>query len=160
MAIAFFLGSIPFGSNTMVGPTGENFNMRNTFAEYSVTRGKPVLHEIGEELDTQSLDFFFSEEFCSPASELAKLKAAFALKTPLPLVFGNGVYLNKRYVVDSLSGQILQRDTSGGIVRVEASMGLRESPVSGLLGLISSIARGRAPAIRSRASSNPNARRG
>lgn len=159
MAVAFYLGSIPFGSNALLGPTADGFEMQNTFAEYPVTRGKPVLHEIGEELDTQYLDFFFSEEFCSPAYELSKLKAAFALKTPLPLMFGNGVYLNKRYVVDSLSGEVLKRSKAGGVVRVEASIGLKESPVTSLLGLITSIARGRAPAVRSRANDNPNVRR-
>ncbi|MDZ7822965.1 MAG: hypothetical protein U5K75_02265 [Ahrensia sp.] len=52
---------------------------------------------VGEELDTQVFDFFFSEEFCAPALELGKLETAFALKTPLPLMFTSGVYLGKRY---------------------------------------------------------------
>ena len=73
--IAFYLGSIPFGTNALVGPVEEGSERVNTFAEYAVTRGKPVLHEIGEELDIKPFDFFFSEEFCSPSAELAKLNA-------------------------------------------------------------------------------------
>ncbi len=61
-------GSIPLGSNTLVGPTGQDIARQNTWAEHAVTRGKPVLQEIGSELDTQNFDFFFSEEFCSPGA--------------------------------------------------------------------------------------------
>jgi len=157
--ITIWFGSIPLGSNALTGPVHQDIERQNTFAEYAVTRGKPVLHDIGAELDLQNFAFFFSEEFCNPASELAKLEAAFALKTPLPLMFGNGVYLNKRYVVESLSIGVVKTNRRGGVVRVEASIGLKESPVISLLGLISSIARGRAPAVRSRASGNPNVRR-
>lgn len=157
--ITIWFGSIPLGTNALTGPVHQDIERQNTFAEYAVTRGKPVLHDIGSELDLQHFDFFFSEEFCNPASELAKLEAAFALKTPLPLMFGSGVYLNKRYVVESLSIRVVKTNRRGGVVRVEASIGLKESPVISLLGLISSIARGRAPAVRSRASGNPNVRR-
>lgn len=47
----------------------------------------------------------------------------------------------------------------GGVVRVKASIGLKESSVTSLLGLIRSIARGRAPAVQSPANGNPNVRR-
>ena len=157
--ITIWFGSIPLGSNTLSGPVLQDIERQNTFAEYAVTRGKPVLHDIGSELDLQHFDFFFSEEFCNPASELAKLEAAFALKTPLPLMFGDGVYVNKRYVVESLSIGVVKTNRSGGVIRVEASISLKESPVMNLLGLIHSIARGRAPAVRSRASGNPNVRK-
>lgn len=157
--ITIWFGSIPLGSNALTGPVHQDISRRNTFAEYAVTRGKPVLHDIGSELDLQNFDFFFSEEFCNPASELTKLEAAFALKTPLPLMFGNGVYLNKRYVVESLSIGVVKTNRRGGVVRVEATIGLKESPVMSLLGLISSIARGRAPAVSSKATSNPTVRR-
>ncbi len=151
-------GTIPLGSNTLVGPTGQDIARQNTWAEHAVTRGKPVLQEIGSELDTQNFDFFFSEEFCTPAAELAKLEAAFALKTPLPLVFGNGVYTGGRYVVDALDVTVKKTSQRGALVRVEASISLLESPVTSLLGLISSIARGRAPARQGRALSNPKVR--
>lgn len=157
--ITIWFGSIPLGSKALTGPVSQAIERQNTFAEYGVTRGKPVLHDIGSELDTQTFDFFFSEEFCNPASELAKLEAAFALKAPLPLMFGNGVYLNKRYVVESLSIGVVKTNRRGGVVRVEAAIGLKESPVASLLGLISSIARGRAPAVSANATSNPTVRK-
>jgi phage protein U len=152
-------GSIPFGSNLLVGPIGNDITRQNTWAEHAVTRGKPVLQEIGSELDTQSFDFFFDETFCSPSAELVKLEAAFALKTPLPLVFGNGVYLGKRYVVDALDITVKKTGQTGRLVRVEATISLLESPVASLFGLITSIARGRAPAVQGRATSNPTIKR-
>ncbi len=157
--IAFHLGSIPFGSTALSGPTGRGIERQNTWAEYPVTRGKPVLHEIGEELDTQDFQFFFSEEFCDPLTELAKLELAFALKTPLPLSLGTGGYDGKRYVVDALSETIQKTNKRGAVVRVEASISLLESPVQSLFGLITSIAKSRAPAISITASINPNIRR-
>lgn len=157
--IAIWLGDIPLGSNALTGPTGNSIELANTFAKYDVTRGKPVLHDIGSELDTQEFEFFFSEEFCNVAAEKAKLEAAHALKTPMPLVFANGVYLGKRYVVETLSMTIVKTNRSGGPVRVEATIGLLESPQTSLLGLLTSIAKGRAPALKSRAKTNPNVRR-
>ena len=154
-----WLGSIPLGSTVLTGPIGQVIDRQNTFAEYAVTRGKPVLHEIGEELDTQVFDFFFSEEFCDPETEKAKLETAFAIKTPLPLISASGVRLRKRYVVGSLSIGVSQTDRSGRLVRFDATIGLKESPVTSLLGLITSIARGRAPAIAGRAGTNPTLKR-
>lgn len=86
----YLLGSIPLGIEPLTGPVAHNIEHTATFAQHGTTRGKPALQEIGEELDTQSFGFFFSEEFCDPAAELAKLEAAFDLKSPLPLVLGNG----------------------------------------------------------------------
>ena len=147
------------GSDALTGPTGREISRHNTWAHYDVTRGKPVLHEIGEELDTQNFDFFFSEEFCDPQAELNNLELAFALKTPLPLMFSSGVYTAKRYVVDTLDISVTKTNRSGRVVRVEASIGLLEAPTQGLLGLIASVARSRAPAIRARATTNPTVRR-
>jgi len=157
--IAVYFGSIPMGSDALTGPTGRSYARANTWAQYDVTRGKPVLHEIGEELDTQDFDFFFSEEFCDPQSELNALELAFALKTPMSLMFTSGVFLNKRYVVDALDVTVTKSNRSGRIVRVEASIALLEAPVASLLGLITQVAKARAPALSGSAATNPNVRR-
>lgn len=156
----YLLGSIPLGVAPLTGPVGHTFDYANTFAEHPPTRGKPVLQEIGAELDRRTFDFFFSEEFCDVPTELAKLEAALALKTPLPLVLGNGVFNGTRYVVESLSGRIIHTDRSGSPVRVEATIGLLEDPVAGgLFSLITSIAKARAPARSSKATSNPEVKK-
>ncbi|WP_299924179.1 phage tail protein [uncultured Pelagimonas sp.] len=156
--IALHFGTIPMGSNTLTGPSGRSISRTNTFAQYDVTRGKLELHEIGEELDTQSFDFFFSEEFCDPQSELNKLELAFAMKTPFPLLFATGGFIGKRYVVESLEITVQKTNRAGRIVRVEASISLLEAPVASLLGLFSSITRALAPALSRSATKNPNVR--
>lgn len=157
--IVLHFGSIPMGSNALSGPIDQGISRQATYAQYGVTRGKPVLHEVGEELDTQTFDFFFSEEFCNPRSELNKLELAYAMKTPLPLLFTEGGFTGQRYVVDALDIRVMQTNRSGGIVRVEATITLLEAPVSSLLGLLNSIARAVAPALTRSASTNPNVRR-
>lgn len=153
-------GSIPLGVDAATGPVANTIDRQATFVQHDVTRGKPPLQEIGEENDVQTFDFFFSEEFCDVAAELARLELAFSLKTPLPLVLGNGVYLGKRYVVESLSVTIVKTNRAGAPVRIEASIGLLEDPIAGgLFSLINSIARDRAPAVARSAPSNPAVRR-
>ncbi|MCJ7996061.1 phage tail protein [Rhizobium cremeum] len=156
----YLLGSIPLGIAPLTGPTAHDFSYANTFAQHATTRGKPALQEIGEELDARNITFFFSEEFCTPATELAKLKAAFLLKTPLPLVLGTGEYDGKRYVVETMSGAILKTNKSGAVVRVEATIGLLEDPVvGGVASLISSLAKTRAAGLSGNSSSNPEVRK-
>lgn len=157
--ITLHFGSIPMGTNTLTGPTGHSISRQNTFAQYDVTRGKPVLHDMGAELDQQTFDFFFSEEFCNPRAELNRLEQAFALKTPLPLLFTVGGFTGQRYVVEGLEITVQKTNRAGGIVRVEATITLIEAPVASLLGLVRSIARSLAPAIGGSASNNPNVRR-
>ena len=157
--VPLYFGSIPMGLSALTGPIHQSMSRQNTFAQYDVTRGKPVLHEVGEELDTQTFEFFFSEEFCNPRAELNKLELAFAMKTPLPLMFTAGGFTGHRYVVDALDIRIQKTDRSGRIVRVEATITLLETPVTSLLGLFSSIARAVAPALARSARANPNVRR-
>lgn len=156
----YLLGSIPLGIAPLTGPVMHDFSYINNFAQHAPTRGKPVLQEIGEELDTRNIDFFFSEEFCDPATELAKLEMAFALKTPMPLVLGNGIFNGKRYVVETLSGQIVKTNKSGSPVRIHATIGLLEDPVrGGLFSLLTSIAASRAPALSGPAATNPDVKK-
>lgn len=156
----YLLGSIPLGIEALTGPTAHGVQQSATFVQHGTTRGKPALQEIGEELDTQSFDFFFSEEFCDVAAEYEKLKLAFARRTPLSLVLGNGIYDGKRYVVDTLYSTIVKTDRSGSPVRVEASITLLEDPVSGgLFSLITTIAKSRAPALSGSSATNPQVRK-
>lgn len=157
--ILLWFGSIPLGSDALTAPEAQTIARKAVYAQYQVTRGKPVLHEIGEQLDTQNFDFFFSEEFCSPGAELAKLEAAYAMKTPLPLLFPGGAYMLKRYVVEGLDIRVKHYDRAGGVVRLEASLALIEAPVPNLLGLIAQVAGAAAPAVAGLAGANPLLRR-
>lgn len=155
----FSFGSIPMGTSHPTGPTGQTVARKNAFAQYGVTRGKPVVHDIGEDLDVQTFDFFFSEEFCDPQAELNRLNLAFSLKTPLPLIGLARTFLGKRYVVEALDVTVTQTNRSGKVVRVEATITLLEAPTPNLFGLLTSIAKAVAPALTGSAPTNPNVRR-
>lgn len=158
--ISYLLGSIRFGVDPLAEPTGSAVQRQTTTAQHGTTRGKPALQLIGEELDTRTLDFFFSEEFCDVGSERAKLEAAYAAKNAMPLVQGDGTFDGKRYIVDSLAIRTIKTDRGGNPVRIEASMTLLEDPIAGgLLSNILSIAKARAPAIASRSGANPELRK-
>ena len=64
-----YLGDIilgTFGSNDyLTGPTSDKLKHKNTWARHDVIRGKPVLQEIGQELDERTFGFFFDETFCN-----------------------------------------------------------------------------------------------
>lgn len=154
------LGTIPLGISPLTGPVARQERKKATFAEHKVTRGKPPIQEIGEELDRQRFDFFFCETFCDPEAERARLDAAYATKTPMPLVLGDGGYAGLRYVVDGLDVKTVKTTAAGRAVRIEATIALLENPLQGrLFALISSIARRRAPAVSPRAPVNPAVRR-
>lgn len=156
----YLLGDIPFGVVPLTGPVAHGIEQAATFVQHATTRGKPALQEIGEELDTQSFSFFFSEEFCEPSIELAKLQVAFALKSPMPLSLGDGGFSGKRFVIESLSIGVIKTNRSGSPVRIEAVMGLLEDPVTGgLFSLLTSVAKARAPALSSSAGTNPQVRK-
>ncbi len=128
-----------------------DFSYANTFASTLQHAARPVLQEIGEELDTRNFSFSFRRSFAIRPPNWRSLKQPLRLKTPLPLVLGNGVFNGKRYVVESLSGQIIKTSRSGAPVRIEATIGLLEDPVAGgLFSLITSIAKARAPALSAR----------
>ncbi len=145
------------GSDALTGPVAQDVSAQNTFAQYDVARGKPVLHEVGEELGTQSFEFFFSEEFCDPEAELARLKHAFSTKTPLPLLTKLGVFSGVRYVVEGLEVSVKKTTASGRIVRLDATITLIEAPVNSLLGLATRLAQAVAPGLVGAV--NPNIRR-
>ena len=132
-----YFGSIPLGLNHLTGPTGDEEEFSNTFAEHKVTRGKPVLQDIGAELATRDLSFFFDEGFCSPIVEYGRLRAAQLLKTPAPLVVPGMGYRGQTYVVETLRVRTQATTRSGRLVRLDAKIGLLEAPIAA--GLFSAI---------------------
>lgn len=156
----YLLGDIPLGIAPVTGPIGHDFSFTNTFVQHGPTRGKPVVQDVGSELDVRNFEFFLSEEFCDVEVEFAKLTTAFLTKSPMSLSLGSGGYDGKRYLVETLNGRITKTDRRGVPVRIEATIGLLEDPVAGgLFELISSIAKARAPAVSLKAGVNPEVRK-
>lgn len=128
-----YLGSIVLGtfgsSDYMTGPTSDKINYKNTWARHDVIRGKPVLQEIGRELEERTFRFFFDETFCNPTLQWVRLWTAYLTKTPMPFITQTG-FNGIRYVVESLNKENLKTTKRGGIVvRLECEMTLVEAPL-------------------------------
>lgn len=128
-----YLGDIilgTFGSNDyLTGPTSDKLKHKNTWARHDVIRGKPVLQEIGQELDERTFGFFFDETFCNPTNQWSRLWTAYLAKTPMPFVTQTG-FSGVRYVVEGLDKDNLKTTKRGGtVVRMECSMTLIEAPL-------------------------------
>jgi len=139
------LGTIAMGLDPKTGPTALSEKLGNSFARHDVIRGKPVLQDIGRELNTIQLSFFFDETFCDPETEWTKLYACYFLKEPLPFVFG-GTYDGRTFVIETLEKEVQKTSRSGRVVRVEAKMSLIEAPVPDLLDALFGAAAGSASA--------------
>lgn len=133
--ILSWLGSVTLGTfggvDYLTGPTADRERLRNSWARHDVISGKPVLQEIGRELDERALKFFFDEVFCNPVLQWARLRAALKAGTPMPFVTQAG-FSGVRYVVESLEKQTQKTTRSGTVVRIEAAMTLIEAPAVNL----------------------------
>lgn len=139
------LGGISLGLFT--GPTAHSETEKSTFPKHNVAEGKPVPQDVGDELDTKKLSFFFDEGFCDPLAELARLRSARASRRPLAFVPGDGNYTGARYLIESIDITTKRTTPHGRVTRLEASLSLSECPVQDLAGLASTIARGLAAGI-------------
>jgi len=128
MSAYAWLGDIILGIDVMTGPVSSGEDLGNTINEHQVVRGKPVLQDAGQENDRRTFRFFFDETFCDVAAQYKKLRAARASRKALPLVHGNGAYLGKRYVVQSVRITHKKATPSGAPVRIEGELELIEAP--------------------------------
>jgi len=144
-------GPVVFALNALTGPNALSEFYGNTWARHEVIRGKPVLQEIGRELDTREIGFFFDETFCSPESEWAKLYGSYLAKEALPFVAGNS-FDGRRFVIETLEREVTKTSKSGRAVRIEATMKLIEAPQPTLLdmvmGALAGLAGGNNPEVR------------
>lgn len=132
-----YLGTIPLGQNHMTGPTEDDEYLAATLPEHAVARGKPVIQDVGDELDQREFRFFFDESFCNVAAEYGKLRAALISRSALPLVTPSLGYAGARYMVQELVVRSMATTSSGRMTRIEATVSLIEAPRSaGFGGLI------------------------
>ncbi|PZU89121.1 MAG: hypothetical protein DI527_16445 [Chelatococcus sp.] len=154
-----WLGSIRIGSNAFTAPTQASETAKVSFARHNVAEGKPVLQDMGEDLDGKKLHFFFDEAWCDPEEELGRLRAAQLARSPLPFVTGAGTFTGARYVIESIDQEIKRTTLSGRTVRLDASLTLTESPVQDLTGLATTLQRAAAAGISALSGLNVSVRR-
>jgi phage protein U len=143
------LGDIKIGDAAWTGPTAATEKREAVLVEHEVARGKQPIQDMGDNNDTKSLQFFFDETFCDPQTELAKLEAAFAARSALAYVAGDGAFNGVRYVVKSLSVETLRSTPYGRPVRMAIGVELLEAGGLSLSSILASAARSGATAIRS-----------
>ncbi|EHD22653.1 MULTISPECIES: phage tail protein [Brenneria] len=95
------------------------------YAEHSRIEGKPGLQFIGEQLDEFRISLVFHSMYCTPDSELARLRRAMRAHQALALVFGNGDYRGW-FVVTAVTASSQQTDASGNVMAMTAEVTLRE----------------------------------
>jgi phage protein U len=122
------LGDMPIGNAAWTGPTAAGEKRKATLVEHKVARGKPVVQDMGDELDDKTLEFFFDETFCEPQAELSKLEAAFDRRRPLAYVGGDGSFNGVRWIMESLDVKTLKTTPMGRPVRIKVTATMKEAP--------------------------------
>ncbi|MCO5285210.1 MAG: phage tail protein [Chitinophagaceae bacterium] len=94
-------------------------------AQYDLINTKPRLQFTGNTLEEVTLQFKLRIEFCTPAQEIKDLEAWKSTGEILPLLLGNGEYVND-YVIKSVGKEITQTFNDGTIVEVDITISLLE----------------------------------
>jgi len=134
------LGDIRIGDAVWTGPTGAKEARKATLVEHKVARGKPVVQDMGDELDGKKLEFFFDETFCEPMAELGRLQAAFQSRRPLALVAGDGSFAGVSWLVEAIDVTTLKTTPTGRPVRLKVSLDMKEAPDPSPLSTLAQIA--------------------
>ncbi|MEN5083732.1 phage tail protein [Bosea sp. TWI1241] len=137
-----WLGSIKIGSNGFTAPVSSKETGKATFARHNVAEGKPVLQDVGEDLSSKTLSFFFDEAFCNPEAEMAKLAAAMRARRPLAYVAGGGSFSGARFVIESIDQDIKRTTLAGRTVRLESTLTLVEAPIADFAAFSATISAG------------------
>lgn len=104
-----------------LGYSGNEANL----AEYSLINTKPRLQFTGQTLEEVTLQLKLRVEFCTPAQEIKDLEAWKAAGEILPLLLGNGEYVND-YVIRAIGKEITQTFNDGTIIEAEITVSLLE----------------------------------
>lgn len=143
------LGDIRIGDAVWTGPTSAGEGKKAARPEHKVSRGKPVRQDIGDELDSKRLEFFFDETFCDPQAELDRLMAAYDARRGLDYVAGDGSFNGVRWVIDAMDVKTLKTTPRGRPVRMKVTLDMMEDPDPSPLKTLSDMAIASASALAS-----------
>jgi hypothetical protein len=142
-----FLGNIKVGDAVWTGPNAASEKLSATLVEHKVARGKPPIQDMGDELATKQLEFFFDETFCHPTTELRRLSSAFAARQPMTWVAGDGAFNGIRWIVENLDVETLRTSPRGRPTRLRVKLQMKEVPGLSPLTFFAAAARAGALAI-------------
>lgn len=95
------------------------------YSEHARTEGKPRLQWIGDKLDEWTLKLKFHRQFCTPETELAKLRKALSAHRALAFVLANGDYKGM-FVIGEISLTAEHTDAVGALICAEVALSLKE----------------------------------
>jgi phage protein U len=119
------LGSIQFDLITYFN--GLDGKWTADFAEHARVQGKPRLQWIGDGADQWSLKLKFHRKFCTPETELAKLRKALSAHEAMAFVLANGDYKGM-FVITEIASQTGHTDSKGALIDADVTLTLREDP--------------------------------
>jgi len=117
------LGNIQF--NLITYFNGIEETQKHNYAVHQTIESKPKLQFIGDELDEMTIKLNFHSSFCTPETEIKKIKDAAKFHEEMPFILGNGRYLGK-YVIEEITSTTQQTDKSGNLISIEAEIKLKE----------------------------------
>lgn len=118
------LGSIIFSG--LFGPKSiASDGDEAVYAEHQLIGGKPRLQPTGDTLQELTLEVSMRAEFCNPDEQLKAIKQAKDSKTILPLLWGNGRYIND-YVIISYPYTIDQALPDGTALQISLTLTIKE----------------------------------
>ena len=117
------LGNIQF--NLITYFNGIEESQKHNYAVHQTIESKPKLQYIGDELDEMTIKLNFHSSFCTPETEIKKIKDAAKLHEEMPFILGNGRYLGK-YVIEEITSTTQQTDKSGNLISIDAEIRLKE----------------------------------
>ena len=117
------LGNIQF--NLITYFSGMEESQKHNYAVHQTIESKPKLQYIGDELDEMTIRLNFHSSFCTPETEIKKLKDTAKIHEELPFILGNGRYLGK-YVIEEITSTTQQTDKSGNLIAIEAEIKVKE----------------------------------
>lgn len=138
------LGDIIFEG--LKGFTGYRAKYAQTLAQHALIDGKPKLQKTGDALDELQIDMILHRNFCTPESEIAKLKQHKTDGSVLPLLSGTGELIGN-FTIASFEVAILHAGPTGVIVHSSVSVNLLEAADSNLLGAAINAAKAAAFAV-------------
>lgn len=109
-----------FGPNSFASDGDEA-----TYAEHELISGKPRLQPTGDTLQDITMELSMRAEFCNPDAQLKAIKKAKDDKTILPLLWGNGKYVND-YVIISYPYTIDQALDDGTALHITVTLTIKE----------------------------------
>lgn len=117
------LGNIQF--NLITYFNGIEETQKHNYAVHQTIESKPKLQYIGDELDEMTIKLNFHSSFCTPETEIKKIKDAAKFHEEMPFILGNGRYLGK-YVIEEITSTTQQTGKTGNLISIEVELKLKE----------------------------------